>query len=231
MMVNRKSVLGSLALVAGLVAGLTSVAQGALAYESGDLILRAGVASVQPDEDSSVLKLNGGALAGTRAGVDNSAQLGLTATYMLTPHVGVGVLAASPFQHDIRAAGLGIDAGKIKHLPPTVTLQYFPLDAGSAFQPYIGVGVNYTVFFSEHVDSQLEAALDSSGDLDMDNSFGWAAQAGADYALDDHWVVNAAVWYLAIDTDATFRFDSGDRVTAQVDINPWVYMVGLGYRF
>lgn len=79
------------------------------------------------------------------------------------------------------------------------------------------------MLFSEHVDNQLEAAPGSSGDLDIDNSFGWAAQAGADYALDDHWVENAAVWYLDIDTDATFRFDSGDSVTAQVDIDPWVY--------
>lgn len=227
MMVNGKSVLNSLV----LVVGLATMAQSVTAYESGDVILRAGVASVQPDEDSSVLKLNGAALAGTRAGVDNSEQLGLTATYMLTPHVGLGVLAATPFEHDIRAVGLGVDAGTVKHLPPTVTLQYFPMDAGSALQPYIGLGINYTVFFSDHVDSQLETALGSAGDLSTDNSFGWAGQLGVDYALDDHWLVNASVWYLDIDTDATFRFDSGDRITAQVDIDPWVYMIGLGYRF
>lgn len=221
-------------LVSGLVliGGLASTA-GALAYESGDIIVRAGVASVQPEEDSSTLTLHGvGSLAGTSAGVDNSEQLGLTLTYMLTPKWGIGVLAATPFEHDIKANGLagGIDAGEAKQLPPTITLQYFPLESSSAFQPYIGVGINYTVFFSEDVDSELEGLL-GPGDLDLDESLGLAAQIGADYTIGENWLVNASIWYLDIDTDATFNFDSGARVTADVDVDPWVYMIGLGYRF
>lgn len=214
-----------------LVTGFMCAAGNAFAYETGDLILRAGVASVQPDEDSSNLELNGVGLPGTGAGVDNSEQLGLTITYMLTPHIGWGVLAATPFEHDLKANGLGLDAGETKQLPPTFTLQYFPMDSTSAFQPYVGVGINYTIFFSEDVDSDLEAALDTQGDLDIDDSFGFAAQIGADYAINEHWVLNASVWYLDIDTEATFDFDDGTRIEADVDVDPWVYMLGLGYRF
>lgn len=221
-------------LVAGslLATGLACGAGSAMAYEAGDIILRAGVASVQPDEDSSALKLDGVALAGTSAGVDNNEQLGLTGTYMLTSNIGVGLLAATPFEHDIKANGLagGIDAGSAKHLPPTFTLQYFPMDSASAFQPYVGIGVNYTVFFSEDVDSDLEAIL-GKGDLEIDDSIGLAAQVGFDYAIDEHWLLNASVWYIDIDTDAEFKFDSGSRVKADVDIDPWVYMLGVGYKF
>lgn len=201
----------------------------ALAYQPGDFIIRAGVASVQPNEDSGNLKLDGTALPGTKAGVDNDEQLGLTFTYMVTSNWGVGLLAATPFEHDITAKGVGVDAGSVKHLPPTLTVQYFPLDASSRWQPYVGLGVNYTLFFDENVDSELEGMF-GPGDLKLDDSWGWAGQLGVDYLLDDHWLLNASVWYLDIDTDATFKF-AANRVTANVDIDPWVYMLGVGYRF
>lgn len=206
------------------------LAEGALAYQAGDLILRAGVASVQPNEHSDPLALNGTKLSGTEAGIDNNEQLGLTLTYMFTPQWGVGVLAATPFEHDIKAKGVGVDAGSVKQLPPTVTLQYFPLGATSRWQPYVGLGVNYTLFFDEKVDGQLEGAGLGPGKLHVDNSWGWAGQAGLDYQIDDHWQLNAAVWYLDIDTDATFKF-AANRITTGVNVDPWVYMLGVGYRF
>lgn len=216
----------ALAAVGAFAAG---AAGGALAYQAGDLILRAGIASVQPNEDSDALSLDGTQLPGTGAGLNSSEQLGLTLTYMFTPQWGVGVLAATPFEHDIKANGVGVDAGSAKHLPPAVTLQYFPLGATSRWQPYVGLGVNYTLFFDEQVDGQLEEMF-GPGDLDLDNSWGWAGQAGLDYQIDDHWLVNAAVWYLDIDTDATFKF-AANRITTDVNVDPWVYMLGVGYRF
>ncbi len=216
----------ALAAVGAFAAG---AAGGALAYQAGDLILRAGIASVQPNEDSDALSLDGTQLPGTGAGLNSSEQLGLTLTYMFTPQWGVGVLAATPFEHDIKAKGVGVDAGSAKHLPPTVTLQYFLLGATSRWQPYVGLGVNYTLFFDEQVDGQLEEMF-GPGDLDLDNSWGWAGQVGLDYQIDDHWLVNAAVWYLDIDTDATFKF-AANRITADVNIDPRVYMLGVGYRF
>lgn len=216
----------ALAAVGAFAAG---AAGGALAYQAGDLILRAGIASVQPNEDSDALSLDGTQLPGTGAGLNSSEQLGLTLTYMFTPQWGVGVLAGTPFEHDIKANGVGVDAGSAKHLPPAVTLQYFPLGATSRWQPYVGLGVNYTLFFDEQVDGQLEDMF-GPGDLDLDNSWGWAGQVGLDYQIDDHWLVNAAVWYLDIDTDATFKF-AANRITTDVNVDPWVYMLGVGYRF
>jgi len=219
-------------LVAGslLATGLACGAGSTMAYEAGDIILRAGIASVQPDESSSNLEINGIAEPGTGAGVDNNEQLGLTGTYMLTSNLGIGLLAATPFEHDLTANGLGVDAGSTKHLPPTLTLQYFPMDSASDFQPYVGIGVNYTAFFDEKVDSELEGVL-GNGDLELDDSIGLALEAGFDYAIDEHWVLNAAVWYIDIETSADFKFDSGSRVKADVDIDPWVYMAGIGYKF
>ena len=226
----------SLALSITLAAAALSAEQVA-AYEPGDLIVRAGIATVAPDESSSALNIPalGGDIAGSSADVDSNTQLGITGTYMLNNRWGLGLLAATPFSHDVDATtgdlGLGtVGAGTVKHLPPTLTLQYFPLAADSPFQPYVGAGVNYTVFFGESVDRELESVL-GRGKLDLDNSWGLALEAGIDIALGDQWLLNAAVWYLDIETDAAFKFDSGVTVDTNVDIDPWVYALTLGYKF
>jgi outer membrane protein len=226
----------SLAINTVLAGSLLLGAASVTAYEAGDFIVRAGAAKVDPDDDSDLINHSDlGDVPNSEAKVDDDTQLGLTFTYMLTDHVGVGLLAATPFEHDLKAdlGALGeYDAGSTKQLPPTVTLQYFPLDPASKFQPYAGVGVNYTAFFDEDVDGDLEAALrETGGDLEVDDSLGWSAQIGFDYQLDEHWLLNASVWYIDLDTDAKFKFDSGTVAKTDVDIDPWVYMIGIGYKF
>jgi len=253
----------SLAIKVAVAASLTLGAVEASAYETGDIIFRAGFAQVAPDDSSSVLTgssaitaLNIGSTPNTGASVDNANALGLTLTYMLRPHIGIELLAATPFEHDLKAnltgLGLGIgtvNAGKVKQLPPTLSLQWYPMETSSAFQPYVGAGINYTIFFSEDVDPQLEAAIGAAadallpasgttvkGEMQLESSWGLSAQAGFDYAINDNWVVNAAVWYIDIDTDANIKFDLPDgtraiNVSADVEVDPMVYMVSLGYKF
>ncbi|MDX1368341.1 OmpW/AlkL family protein [Pseudomonas sp.] len=221
----RKSLLALSILATALAAPF------AQAYEAGDIIVRAGAATVDPHEDSSALKLNGASLGG-QATVDSDTQLGLTGTFMLTDNLGIGLLAATPFQHQVGVKGLGALDGKladIKHLPPTLSLQYFPLAASSRLQPYVGAGLNYTTFFDEDLTSQREGQGFSN--LELDDSWGLALEAGVDYMLTDNLLVNATVWYLDIDTTATADLAGAGQVKVDVDIDPWVYMVGLGYKF
>ena len=221
----RKSLLALSILATALAAPL------AQAYEAGDVIVRAGAATVDPHEDSSTLKLNGATLGG-QATVDSDTQLGLTGTFMLTDNLGIGLLAATPFQHQVGVKGLGALDGKladIKHLPPTLSLQYFPLAASSRLQPYVGAGLNYTTFFDEDLTSQRESQGFSN--LELDDSWGLALEAGVDFMLTDNLLVNATVWYLDIDTTATADLAGAGQVKVDVDIDPWVYMVGLGYKF
>jgi len=213
----------------------------AQAHQAGDLIIRGGAASVDPQEDSSrISTAASGPIAGTSAGVDSSTQLGLTGTYMLTDHVGIELLAATPFDHDLSVQGidaaLGAPAGTFdgnfadaKQLPPTLSVQYYPLDPQARLQPYVGAGLNYTVFFDE----ELSARQQTNGfsQLELDDSLGLALQAGLDLMLSEHILLNAAFWYLDIDTSASARHSALGKVKVDVDIDPWVYMLGLGYRF
>ncbi|MDH4581309.1 outer membrane protein OmpW [Pseudomonas sp. BN415] len=204
----------------------------AQAHKAGDVIIRAGAATVDPNEDSSALSIAGGKVGGTKATLDSDTQLGLTGTYMLTDHVGLELLAATPFQHEVGVKGLGALDGKladIKQLPPTLSLQYYPMDPNSAFQPYVGAGLNYTLFFDESLTGQRKSQGFSN--LDLDDSWGLAAQVGMDYMLTDNILLNAAVWYIDIDTQATTDLAGVGKVKVDVDVDPWVYMVGVGYKF
>lgn len=243
-----------------LAAGILAAAPLAQAYEAGDFLLRLGPAHVAPNDSSSDLAFTGKgplagqnlALPGTGVEVDSNTQFGITATYMVTSNIGVGLLAATPFKHDINGDdGLG-SFGKLaetKHLPPTLTLQYFPMDSGSRVQPYAGIGVNYTTFFEEKTTGTLNAVIDSvaqanfgtpagavnGSKLDLDDSVGVALELGVDYMLEDNFGLNAAIWYIDLETDATITALSGGtevgEITTDVDIDPLVYMVGFTYKF
>lgn len=218
-----------------------SFAQIANAHEAGDFIMRAGMVAVDPQESSSNLAVDGVKLDGYKVGLDSSKQLGLTVSYLFTDHIAIGVLAATPFKHRINGAGSALaGAGKLgetKHLPPTVTVQYFPMDRNSPFQPYVGAGVNYTNFFSEKTTGTLTDALGTaSSKLKLDDSIGLAAEVGIDYMLSENIGVNAAIWWADIDTEGTIKtYDAagnrGPTGKIDVDIDPFVYMVGLSYKF
>ncbi len=231
----NKSLLGASLIALALA---TSQAQ---AHQAGDMIIRAGAATTAPNEDSGQLKLDGAKIAGTKATLDSDTQLGLAFAYMLTDHVGIELLAATPFQHTVgvrgisAATGIGGLDGKladVKQLPPTLSLQYYPLAPTSRFQPYAGVGINYTLFYDE----DLSGARKQQGfdNLKIQDSVGIAGQLGFDYMLGEHMMLNASVWYVDIDTKASVDGPTAlgvGRTKVDLEADPWVYMVGVGYKF
>ncbi|GGH96439.1 outer membrane protein OmpW [Pseudomonas fluvialis] len=227
----KKTLLATSILAIALTAPL------AHAYKAGDIIVRAGAVTVDPHESSSDIWV--GALntdvPGTKATLDSNTQLGLTGTYMITDKVGIELLAATPFSHSVgvkgmpgQFAGLNGKLADIKHLPPTLSAVYYPLDSSSAFQPYVGLGLNYTWFFDTELTS--EAKDKEFSGFDLDDSWGLAGQVGMDYMLTDNLLFNAHVRYIDIDTQGTTSF-GGREVKVDVDVDPWVYMVALGYKF
>lgn len=204
-----------------LLIALAAASAPAFAYEAGDIIVRAGAVNVSPDAT-----VTGAALAPFSLDVEDNTQLGLTATYMISPKIGVELLAATPFKHDIiaNAAG-GAKIGDTEHLPPTVSLQFYPLDHATV-QPYVGVGVNYTFFFQDDLNALGQTAT-GADELDLTNSLGLALSAGVDVKISDKLLVNAAVWKIDINTDVKL---DGAKV-GEVEIDPLGVMVGIGYKF
>ncbi|APC17348.1 outer membrane protein OmpW [Pseudomonas frederiksbergensis] len=213
----------------------------AQAHEAGDIIVRAGAITVNPTASSSSVKVDRGPLTGAdlggKATMNSNTQLGLNFAYMLTNNVGIELLAASPFEHDVNLKGTSLGAangklGTLKHLPPTLSVVYYPLDNKSAFQPYVGAGINYTWIYDEKLSNEAQA--NGFSNFKTTNSWGLAWQVGADYMLTDNIMLNAQARYIDINTRATVENDAvapGTRARVNVDVDPFVYMVGLGYKF
>ena len=213
------------AVTRSLVAAAIAFGSGSsLALEQGDWIVRVGAAHVNPDASSSPLTT---VAADARVDVDSDTQLGLTLAYMVSDNIGIGLLAATPFKHDIKGAGDIAGLGKIgqtKHLPPTLTLQYH-FAPRSNVRPFVGAGLNYTNFFSAKA---THPALGVTK-LKLDDSWGLAAEAGVDIDINDRWFVSGQVWYIDIDTKA--KLSGGVNDSAKVSIDPWVVMIGIGTTF
>ncbi|ANF57448.1 OmpW/AlkL family protein [Halotalea alkalilenta] len=197
----------------------------AFAYGEGDFFARLGMVRIEPTGGSAHL---GGALQGATVDVETERGAAFTLGYRFTDKFGVELLAApQSFKHDInvRAGGDTITRGSVRHLPPTLTLQYYPLGGTDAqVQPYIGAGVNYTRFSSEHL--SLE---DTS--LKLEDGWNAAAQVGVDYQLTSNLALNLAVWYLDIDSTAIVHQGGQEVSRADIDINPIVVMSGISLRF
>jgi outer membrane protein len=201
----------------------TLVATSAQAWQAGDMVLRAGLAGVLPTGDGAITTVPGGGVE-----ADDGYSLGITGTWMATNNIGVGVLAAWPFEHDVDGTGALASAGTVgdvKHLPPTVTLQYH-FDTGSRLHPYVGAGINYTYFFDEETTGALTGAS-----LELDDSWGLAGEIGVDYELQNDWLVSGQLWYIDIDTDATIANAGALNGTYNVEVDPWVFMVSVGKKF
>ncbi len=190
------------------------------AYEAGDWILRAG--SITIDPTSSTSPVAGGAFE-LRAGSDT--QVGLSVTYMVMNQLGIEVQAATPFDHDVSARGAGKIAS-VKHLPPTVTANYYPFGGmGGALQPFIGAGINHTTFWSEKL-NDLGTAATGASKLSAGSSWGLAAHAGFDYRLSDRLGLGVSVYY--IDIESQLKLD-GNRI-GKIKIDPWIYRFQLSYK-
>lgn len=197
-----------IALCAVALLGATTV-NSAMAFDQGDWLIRFGASNVDPKSDNSPI-----------VSVDSAVSATFNFTYMMTDNWAVEVLAAYPFEHDISLVD-GPEVGSTKHLPPTVSLQYHFM-ADSAFQPYLGVGVNYTMFFSEDTYGPLAGT-----DLSLDDSWGLAYDIGADFVLNDKWFLNVSFRYIDIETDASLD----GAFLGKVEIDPWVYGAHVGFRF
>ena len=213
------------ALVAAL--GLSAVATPAISYEAGDLIVRGRIINIDPQDDSGKVSVNG-VKTNSGVSVNSDTMPEIDFTYMIDKNWGVELILAYT-DHGISTtsgalSGLGniIDA---KVLPPTLTLQYH-FAADSNIRPYVGAGINYTHFFDEKLTGSVKGLSD---DIDLQDSWGLAAQAGVDIDINDTWFVNLDVKYIDIDTTAHITDGADIRVNAEVD--PIVWGIGIGRVF
>ena len=219
-------------LLATMVAGATWLGSAPVASaDENPWMVRGRVIGVLPDE-SGDLSVAGAPLGGD-VEISNQYVPELDITYFFTKNIAAElILGVTP--HDVKATnvaavgGANVDLGDVTLLPPTLTLQYHFVN-DSQWKPYVGAGVNATFFFNEDEGPVADG-------IDYDPSYGFALQAGVDYDLDGEpggWAINADIKKIWINTDVTVDFTTALSATvdADVDINPLVVGLGLGYKF
>lgn len=198
-----------------VAASLAALAAPAFAQSAGDWTLGVGLHQVAPKSDNG--KLANGTLP---LDVDSDFKPSVTFEYFIKDNLGIEVLGALPFKHDIAIKGVG-KVGETKHLPPTIALQYHFNSAGKV-SPLLGVGINYTTFFSEETSGIL-----SGSKLKLDDSFGLAAHAGVDFKVSEKASLRVDVRWADIDTDV--KVDGAKLGTANID--PLVYGASYVMKF
>ena len=196
-----RSLAGAAALLA---AGSTALV--AAPDANAQLMVRGRVLNIAPQESSSPLKL----------GVSNEVTPELDLSWFFTPNIAIELILATQ-RHTVTNAGANV--GTVKHLPPTLLLQYHFMPSQD-FKPYVGVGLNYTRFYDVDL---------AGGALTVDkSSTGGAIQVGFDYRLSGKWYLNVDVKKIWIETDVK---TAAGAFVSSLKIDPVAFGVGVGYKF
>lgn len=195
-------------------------------------MVRLRVVGVAPNESASI------GVIGGDVKITNTFIPELDITYFFTKNIATELVLGTTKHNvntvgsDISAVGgstnAAVDLGSVYLLPPTLTVQYhfFPMSE-KVFKPYVGAGVNYTIFYNEKPGDVVKG-------ISYDNALGFAAQGGFDLMLNDTFFINMDVKRLFLKTDVTVdasNLASGLSIPAKVTIDPWLLGFGVGMRF
>lgn len=224
--------------------------------EAGDIVVRLRAVNISPDEDSNLKARGGPGIGGGDIGdaggaeplmldgelrVDSNTIPELDISYYITKNIAVELILATGSKHDVKLKNTRTDAtatfangdldenlGEVNALPPTLTVQWH-FNPDQMIDPYVGAGVNYTRFMDKNLSHSV------GGDIEIDrNSWGGALQAGVDVNLSNGWLLNADVKKVWIDADVSFHHGNGafpKQKIDSLDIDPWVFGIGVGKRF
>ncbi|WP_280943677.1 OmpW family protein [Mesorhizobium sp. LSJC255A00] len=163
------------------------------------------------------------AVPGSDLSYSNTVTPELDISYYFTDNIATELILGTTYANIEGQGAIGAlgNVGKLWLLPPTLTLQYHFTNFG-AFKPYVGAGVNYTIFYNQHAGS--------ADALKVHNTFGTALQVGFDYMVDQHWGVNFDVKKLFLKPDFDVTVD-GAKQTGKAELDPWLIGAGVTYRF
>ncbi len=188
---------------AGLLASGAALAQD---FQAGSVLVRARAVHLDSaNKDSTGLGLS----------INNKTLPEVDFSYFFSKNIAAELVLTVPQKQTVSSNGVPI--GTLRHLPPSLTVQYHFDVAG--FKPYVGAGVNYTRFSSVHL-------LGGAADVKR-NSFGPALQVGVDIPLSKQLYLNVDVKKVFIKTDVSA---AGAKV-GEFKVDPLLVGVGLGWRF
>lgn len=230
----KRAAAALLATTAVIAIASTAQAQTFKGKSAGDIIVRARALAVVPDEKADVKTVAGSTTIGT-ATVSSDHIPELDFSYFVTDNIALELIAGTS-RHRVKATlptvGGDTEVGKVSLLPPTLSAQYHFLPKNQ-FSPYVGAGINYTLFYREDAANNANSIGLRIVDTDYKNRFGFSLQAGFDYFVTDNILINVDVKKLFLSTKLTGT-TAGVAVVpwkSDVRLDPWIFGLGVGYKF
>jgi len=225
----RKSALGKFNRVGMAIFAAVLVLSPAAVFakSAGDLVVRLRGLGVVPDEGGA--GDDGTANVGGDTNLTTDQVPELDFTYFITDNIAAElILGTTRHTASLTGSTLGnLDLGTVRLLPPTLNLQYHFLPKGK-ISPYVGAGINYTIFFDERGGKGNNAGTVVNA-ISYSNGFGYSFQAGVDWKIDDKWHLNADVKKIFLNTD--INVNTGTIIVDDADVDPWLFGIGVGYTF
>jgi outer membrane protein len=141
-------------------------------------------------------------------------------SYNFTQNLAAELVLTIPQTQDVSLQGVG-GLGSFKHLPPVLAAQYHFLP-GATVNPYVGVGINYTLIYGANLKvAGVPLALDT-------NSIGIAGQAGVDVLISKNLYLNVDLKKVTLSSGV---YVGGGAKLTTAHLDPWLFSVGIGTHF
>lgn len=216
----------ALALGVALCAGLPAHAQ-----SKGDVLIRAGLTSVNPQVKSG--DLSAPTVPNTKIDVTPSTVVGGGITYMVSDHFSVDLPLAVFLTHKIKGDGAIKGSGQIgstKAIPATLLAQYRFGEANATWRPYLGAGPTYAKFTETTGNGTLTGLTNPGGEgtsLKIKDKLGLSVQAGVTYAFAPNWFADLMVIKTKLKTTSTLS--TGQTIDVTLDPVTVGFYVGVKY--
>lgn len=194
-----------------------SVAARAEGIKENDVLVRMRGISIIPQESGKPSAIGG------HVSIGNASVPELDFSYFFKKNFALELILATA-THSVSAnktALNNVDLGSVSILPPTLLAQYH--HEFGKFKPYVGAGLNYTIFYG--------ANPGAAKNVTYSNNLGYAFQVGGDYQIAENLFLNFDVKKLYLSSDVKVVTYGSGTVNADVDVNPVIAGFGLGYRF
>jgi len=204
----------------GALSAVTVLMAPGLAMAKDHLQVVLAATGVIPDEQNKTSVIGGG-LDVTNRGIPS-----LQIEYFFTKNISTELFCCLT-RHSATATDTligDVPLARLTLFPPILTLKYRLRNLGP-FEPYIGVGINYTQFFDESIPAGSPVTA-----IRFEDSVGPAVQFGVDYKISDRFYVRADARRVWLNSHVDIQAGAVD-IDAEVEINPWIPSVGVGFRF
>ncbi|WP_297488936.1 OmpW family protein [Acidocella sp.] len=200
-----------------------NILTGPTGYAPGDIMVHASLLGVIPMNYNSHV---GGLLAGDKVHASASISPEIDASYFITPHLSLELIAATT-RHNVWVDG---PSGKVKVgsswvLPPTLSAQWHFAQIGPV-RPYVGLGLTVAFFYAPDASAFLKTNHLKMGGLST--AIGPTLDAGFDVPITGNWTANVDVKQMFLVTGTHL---GGGAVSALTELDPLAIGMGVGYKF